>query len=241
MLPRARFTSAIACLAVFGAAPCSVHAAIIVSDPDLVITDHAQTGGDADFYNSLTNVAAGNPPVQTGSNRFSLDANDVSGQSFTLASAITLDSIYFSYNDQQSSGVFDLRIDVGNNGSFDHTYTVTLESVGDLQTGGGNNGPFHFIQFDLSAAGIALGAGVHSFSLYGVTDNGPGGYLIATTFANNNYAGGDQIVGTSGPNSGAADVNRDAFFAVTAVPEPGSLALLGVGGALLAIRFARRR
>lgn len=214
----------------------SASAAITTSSTDLVITDHAQTGGDTDFYDSLT-VATGNTPTQTGSNRISLDVNDVSGQSFTLASAITLDSIYMAYNDQQSTGTFDLRIDVGNTGTFNHTYTITLGTTSDLQTGGGNNGPFHFIQFDVSAAEIALGAGVHSFSVLGVTDNAEGGFLFAPIFANNDYAGGSQIVGSSG-GTGSTDTARDQFFAITAVPEPGSLALLGLGGLCL---LRRRR
>lgn len=215
----------------------SANAAITVSNPDLIVTDRPQGATITTFYDSLTNVVAGNPPIQTSSNRFSLDANDVSGQSFTLPTAITLGSIYMGYNDQQSTGTFDLRIDAGNNGSFDHTYTVTLGTVGDLQTGGANNGPFHFIQFDLSSAGIELAAGVHSFSLFGVTDNGEGGYLLGTTHAGNNYAGGAQITGTSGSTSGATTGN-DNFFAVTAVPEP-SAALLGGLGMLALLR--RRR
>jgi hypothetical protein len=216
----------------------SAHAAITVSSTDLVITDHVQGATITTFYDSLTNVATGNTPIQTGSNRISLDANDVSGQSFTLASAITLDSIYVGYNDQQSTGSFDLRIDAGNDGTFDHTYTVTLGTTSDLQTGGNNNGPFHFIQFDLSAANIALGAGTHSYSLFGVTDNGEGSFLIATTHANNNYAAGDLISGSTGSNSGAASAITDQFFAITAVPEP-STALLGGLGLLTLLR--RRR
>lgn len=107
------------------------------------------------------------------------------------------------------------------------------------QTGGGNNGPFHFIQFDLSAESIALGAGVHSFSLLGVTDNGEGGFLIATNFAGDDYAGGSQIAGTSG-GTGSLDTTRDSFFAVTAIPEPstGLLALLGSSALLLRRRRA---
>jgi hypothetical protein len=217
----------------------SVQAAITVSNPNLVVTDHAQTGGDTDFYDSLTNVATGNTPIQTGSNRVSLDVNDVAGQSFTLGSAITLDSIYMAYNDQQSTGTFDLRIDIGNTGTFDHAYTVTLNTTSDLQTGGGNNGPFHFIQFDLSAENISLASGTHSFSLLGVTDNAEGGFLIAPNFANDNYAGGSQITGTTG-GTGSLDPARDSFFAVTSVvPEPSTGLLLLLGSAALLI--LRRR
>lgn len=199
--------------------------AAIISSPGLVVTDHPQGVGDANdvFFNSLNDVVAGNP---AGNNRFSLDAGDIDGQSFTLDSAIVLDSIYVGYNDQQSTGSFNLRIDLGNDATIDHTFTVNLGTVGDLQTGGGNSGPFHYVQFDLSAESIALGAGAHSFSLEGVTDNGEGSFLFAPLFAGDEYAGG-QLLSNSG---------RDLTFAVTAVPEPGSLAMLGLGGLLIACR-----
>jgi len=202
----------------------SAHAAIVTSDTDLSVTDHREGATITTFYDSLTNVVAGSAPTSSGTNRVGLDVSDVSGQSITLASAITLDSIYMGYNDQQSSGTFDLRVDAGYDGSFDHTYRVTLETVGDLQTGGGNGGPFHFIQFDLSAANITLGAGAHSFTLVGITDEGEGGFLFGTTHGGDGYAGGDRLFASNG-SAGNAQSGSDQFFAVSAVPEP-SAALL---------------
>lgn len=200
--------------------------AAIVSSPGLVVTDHPQAPASANdaFFNSLTDVVAGNP---SGNNRYSLDAGDIEGQSFTLDSALVLDSIYVGYNDQQSTGSFNLRINVGNDATIDHTFTVTLGAIGDLQTGGGNSGPFHYVQFDVSSENIALGAGVHSFSLEGVTDNGEGSFLFAPLISGSDSYVGGQLLSNSG---------RDSTFAVTAVPEPGSLALLGLGGLLIARR-----
>ena len=195
----------------------------------LVFTDHPQGATATTFYNSLTNVIAGNDPP--GDNRFSLDAGDTDGQSITVVSATTLDSIYLGYNDQQSTGTFNLHIDLGNNGSNDHTFLITLSTLSDLQAGGGNGGPYHFMQFDVSSENIALAAGVHSFKVQGVTDNGEGAFLFAPNFSSQStaYEGG-QMLSSSG---------RDLVFAVTEVPEPCSLALLGLGGLCLLRR--RRR
>lgn len=192
----------------------------------LVFTDHPQGPTATTFYDSLTEVVAGNAPP--GNNRFSLDAGDIDGQSFTLASPIILDSIYLAYNDQQGTGSFNLLIDEGNDGSTDHTYSIALTTIGDLQTGGNNGGPFHFMQFDVSSDSIALAAGVHSFSVEGVVDNGEGAFLFAPTFGGDDYAGGQLL----------SNATRDLQFAVTAIPEP-SAAILGSLGLLALLR--RRR
>ncbi len=48
------------------------------------------------------------------------------------------------------------------------------------------------------------------------------------------------LCGDGGPHCGPwVDIHTDAAFRLTAVPEPGTLVLIGVG--LLALRFARRR
>lgn len=192
-----------------------------------ILTDHPQGAAPDTFFNSLTNVVAGNAPTTIGSNRFSLDVGDVDGQSFTLGSSITLDSIYMAYNDQQSTGTFDLHIDIGDDGTNDHTFAMTVTNA--LQSGGGNGGPHHMLQFDVSSENIALGAGMHNFSVEGVTDNGEGAFLIAPIFSSNDDYSGGQLLSNSG---------RDMFFAVTAVPEPSSLAMatMAMGGLLVARR-----
>ena len=209
----------LASIMAFGALPCGAA---------VIFTDHPQGATAGTFYDSLTNVIAGNSPPSD--NRFSLDAGDNDGQSFTVASATTLDSIYLGYNDQQGTGTFNFHIDLGNDGSNDHTYLITLNTIGDLQTGGGNGGPFHFMQFDVSSENIALSAGVHSFSIEGVTDNGEGAYLFAPNFSNTGAYAGGQMLSNSG---------RDLVFAVTSIPEVSSVLLLGIGGVGLLMR--RRR
>jgi hypothetical protein len=197
------------------------------ADAALVLTDHPEGATQTTFYDSLTNLATGNsPPATGGANRFSLDAGDREGQSFTLASAITLDSIYLAYNDQQSTGSFDLEIDVDNNGTADHTFSVTVTNA--LQSGGNNTGPFHFLQFGLASENIALAAGTHSFSVVGDVDNGEGDFLIAPLFQSGNpYAGGQML----------SNSDRDLVFVVTAIPEPSSAFL----GGLIGLALLRRR
>lgn len=197
----------------------------------LVLVDHPQGATRTTFYDSLTNVATGNRPL-TGVtlNRFSLDVGDNDGQSFTLDAAITLDSIYLAYNDQQSAGTFDLILDVGNDGAStaDLVFAVTVTNA--LQSGGNNSGPVHFLQFDLSSESIALAAGLHSFSVEGKVDNGEGAFLIAPMFTNSDsYTGGRQT----------SNAGRDFMFAVTTatpIPEPASLAMGLMGLTLIAGR-----
>jgi hypothetical protein len=184
------------------------------ADAEMVLTDHPQGETRTTFYDSLVGLATGNrPPETTVMNRFSLDAGDRDGQSFTLDSVNILDSIYLAYNDQQSTGSFDLEIDVGNDGSADHTFSVTVTNA--LQSGGGNSGPVHFLQFGLASESIELDAGTHSFSVVGQIDNGEGDFLIAPMWAGNEYDGGQML-----SNSG-----RDLLFAVTAAPETSSVSL----------------
>jgi len=111
----------------------------------LIVTSHTQGTNPDTFYNNLTNLETGFAPTDTGSNRTSLDAPpstaDSLGQSFTLGSSITLDSIYFAYNDQQSTGTFDFRLDIGNDGSNEHTFSVDV--LNSWESGGGNAGDHH--------------------------------------------------------------------------------------------------
>ncbi len=199
------------------------------ADAALVLTDHPQGATQTTFYDSLTNLATGNsPPATGGANRFGLRENTREGQSFTLASAITLDSIYLAYNDQRHTGSFDLEIDVGNNGTADHTFSVTVSNA--LQSGGNNSGPFHFLQFGLASENIVLAAGTHSFSVVGdvVNDGGTNDFVLAPLWRGNTYAGGQMLSNSS----------RDLVFAVTAIPEPSSALLGGLAGLVL---LRRRR
>jgi hypothetical protein len=206
-------------------------------DAALVVTSHTQGTNPDTFYNSLINLETGLAPSDTGSNRTSLDAppsqSDSLGQSFTLTSSITLDSIYFAYNDQQNTGTFDFRIDIGNTGTNDHTYTVSVPNS--WESGGNNGGDHHMLQFDVSSENITLAAGQHAFSVLGTLDNedNGGAFLFAPFITQNDeYAGGGTI-GSLGNGS------NDMFFAVTSVPEPSSSLLVASAMGLALLR--RRR
>lgn len=201
----------------------SAHAA-------LVLTDHPEGADRFEFYDSLDildNLATGNRPITGTLNRFGLRTTNSDGQSFTLGATIILDSIYLAYNDQRSTGTFNLTIDVGNTGTANHTFLFSVTN--DLQSGGNNGGPVHFLQFDVSSEDISLGAGVHSFSVAGVSKDDGTDFLFAPIFTNSDtYAGGQQL----------SSAGRDFIFAVTAVPEPSTGLLVAFAGSAL---FLRRR
>ena len=214
-----------------GLASLGCLAATTTADAAVVVTDNgttAPTGFETGYAGPEFDA------------RSSVDQGEVHQQTFTLDNSIVLDSIYFAYNgfDGDSADVT-INVDAGNNGSADLTETITLSGSdfsGD-STADGNSGPVYWMQWDLSSNNLALASGQHSFSitLANETETGPGaGWLFATML--NREAGGDvYAVGTYTQDVDAV-TGFDWGFAVTAVPEPGSLALLGLGGLLIARR-----
>ncbi len=160
---------------------------------------------------NLPNVTTGNAPVGSPFGRFSLDYGDSQSQSFTLDSTVQLDSLYLGYNDQGVPGEITLSIDAGNDGSYDYVFTNIVLSG--LQTDGGDSGPVHYLQFDLSSENIELEAGQHKYYFEATLENGAqanGTDFIIAPIRNttDTYAGGESsILYNNGPT--------DATFAIT--------------------------
>ena len=205
-------------------------AVVIVTDNGLTVPTGFETG-----YTGATNT------------RTSVDVAESHGQSFTLGSAITLGSIFVGYNDAHDVdppeiGNFTITVDVDNNGSADLTEVIQLTST-DFTAGGGNDGPFYWMEWDLSSNNLGLSAAQHSFSIE-YTSNVSGSvnpYFFATRKASNgSYAGGGGLGDTGG---------FDLAFAISAaaapapapvtVPEPSTFVLVTLG--LLGLASVRRR
>ncbi|MCP5537512.1 MAG: PEP-CTERM sorting domain-containing protein [Akkermansiaceae bacterium] len=162
--------------------------------------------------------------------------NETVGQTFTLASPITLGSIWISYNDFDAGTVtLTLTVDAGNNGSNEITETgVVLDNSnfsGSSDDGGAS--PYYWMQFDLSSHNLVLPSGVSKFSIVATaaTSGGSDSWPLGSMYNNTDvYAGGSE---QGLPNGG------DFLFAVTEVPEPSSSLLLALGTGALAWR--RRR
>ncbi len=201
-------------------AVCLMMMLVTIADAAVIVTDHPSPF-DAQ---SVANVVTGNAPLGgTGlMDRISLDYGDTVWQSFTLPSAITIDSLYIGYNDQRVIGTITLAIDAGNDGTNDYTFTNI--ALAGLQPGGGNDGPVHYLQFDVSTENITLAAGQHRYVLIGTSENGQpvnGTGFIMAPIRNktNTYAGGQS--GTNAANDEVFAITELALAANTPNPADG--------------------
>ena len=182
----------------------SVNAAVLVSDhpsPFDVLT--------------APDFATGNAPSGS-TGRFGFDVGETYGQSFTLDSAITLDSIYAGYSGYNDSSTVTLTIDAGNNGTVDYTFAGLV--VPGTVHAGGNDGPFSHTQFDLSAEGIVLPPGQHAWSLEMTAEDGDSWAYAPSRNTGDTYAGGTATgVTSSGDNLFAVTGAIDTSIPATAV------------------------
>lgn len=205
-----RFASA---LLITGLAASSAHAAVIVTDngltaPTLGVTDTGYTGPTTD--------------------RFGWDT-ETFGQTFTSPINGTIDSIFLGYNGFDNGESITVTLSV--NGS---EVVSGLVLNGDDFSGSSatdsSTSPSYWMQFDLSSENVAVAAGLNEFEFAATAVSGPS-WALAPRWVRNPapYLDG-QATGLQTQD------DADLAFAVTIVPEPSSLALLGLGGLALARR-----
>jgi hypothetical protein len=190
----------------------SANAAVVVTDngltaPTLGANDTGYTGATTD--------------------RFGWDT-ETFGQTFTSSIAGTIESIYLGYNAFENGDT--ITIDLSVNGN---QVVSGLVLNGDNFSGSGSDtstNPFYWMEFDLSTENVAVVAGLNNFE-FAATANTGNSWALAPRWARNPapYAGGEAT-------GLATSSEADLAFAVTIVPEPSSLALLGLGGLLIARR-----
>ena len=160
--------------------------------------------------------------------RFGLDGGEAFGQTFTLADAGVLESISFAYNAFLDTHAIDLEITVNGNVVVP---SVTLNGSNFSGAASDTATPIYWMRFDFTGDPIALNAGSISFSFAASNEvSSTQAFAFAPMYTNNSgaYAGGS---GTGAFYSvGGSAVDDDLAFVVTVIPEPGSLALLGLGG-----------
>lgn len=147
-------------------------------------------------------------------------------QTFTAPTAGTIESIFLGYNAFEDGDTITLTLSV-NGTEVESGIVLNGDNFSGIGTDG-NTGPDYWMEFDLSSESVAVTAGSNSFTMSATANTGFS-WALAPRFndESTSYAGGD----LSGlPNTG------DFAFAVTVVPEPSSLALLGLGGLLIARR-----
>lgn len=167
---------------------------------------------------SVSNIATVNGPVAEPSvgvgdySRFGLDAGENDWQTFTVPTAIQVQSLYYGYNDYRAGGEITLSIDAGNDGSDDYAFTGII--LTNLTAGGDNDGPVNYLQFDLSGESVTLAAGMHKFTVACTSEETNSISFIIAPIRNstNTYAGG-----TSKYSDGDPAVPNDAIFAITSV------------------------
>ena len=178
----------------------------------VTVTDNGLTAPNL----GLSDTGYTGPSVQ----RFGWDAGETHGQRLTLASSITLDSIYIGYNGfGYDTGSFTITVDAGDDGSNEISETgIVLDSAdfSGVDQGDSNTGPVYWMRWDLSSHNLTLPAGTSSFLITLDSEGDPGsGWLLAPLYATGNPYSGGRTLGVSGGNSG-----NDALFAVTAqVPD----------------------
>jgi opacity protein-like surface antigen len=199
-----RFATALLVTAVSTSA---AQAAVVVTDNGLT----APTIGANDTgYTGTTNQ------------RWGWDTEAIT-QSFTIANAGTIESIYVGYNAFENGDTITMTLSV--NGTEVQSGILLDGDNFSGATTDGNDDPFYWLEFDLSSENVAVAAGLNNFTLAatatGATNNS---WALAGRYSNSNpYSGG----ALSGLPTGFAS---DLAFAVTVVPEPGSLALMGLAG-----------
>ncbi len=162
----------------------------------------------------------------SGGGEFGWNGSETFGQSFTLASAGTLDSIYFAYRGKGNNDTQVITVAV------DGTAYSGIALDGSSMKSDGSKTDYNWARIDFTGENVSLDAGSHHF-LLSITQSPDNDWVIAPQYSGANPYGGGRSLGNI-LNAPAEDL----LFAVStsAVPEPSSAALLGLGGIALVLR-----
>jgi hypothetical protein len=151
-------------------------------------------------------------------NRFSWDSGEWFGQSFTVAQAGKIKSIYIGYNAFDDGDDLTVTLSV-NDVEVQSGIFLDGNNFSGIEATDGNAGPFYWMAFDLSSLNVAVNAGTNSFKMV-ATDGTEltGGYPVAIRKDN-----GDNYTGGAGTGQGIPDI----VFAVTVfVPPKGTVLII---------------
>lgn len=190
----------------------------------VVVTDNGSTaptiGAGDTGYTGATN------------NRWGWDSGEGFTQSFTVSASGIVQSIFVGYNAFDDGET--ITLDLAVNGSPVETGIVLNgDNFSGSSVTDNNFGEFYWMEFDLSSEGVPVTAGLNNFTLTATADTGTS-WALAPRYTDNAGAYPDGALSLD-----FAPVSGDIAFAVTVVPEPSGLILVGLGA--MGCMLRRRR